>query len=165
MKKASGSIIAFTDADTIVPSDWVERIMQTFSADPKLIGVGGIQKPLEGRWIEYVTFTLFLNLFSRFRGFVGFYELSTTNCAYRKDIFLKAGGFDESMTMMEDTVLSLKVEKIGKLRIDKNLTVSVSTRRMRQERYRLIFLQYLKAYLYYFTKRPIKVRYFDVIEH
>jgi len=165
VKKSTGDIVAFTDADTIVPPDWAGRISQNFSEDPKIIGVGGILRPSSNRIRDDILFTLFHNIIFRIWAFIGFYAFSTTNCAYRKDAFLKVGGFNESISMIEDNELAIKMEKIGKLKIDKELVVRVSIRRLKQRGYIIVFLKYIKAYLCYFTRRPIRSKYFEIIEH
>ena len=38
---ASGSIVASTDADTVVPPDWLARIEQAFKEQPQAVGVFG----------------------------------------------------------------------------------------------------------------------------
>ena len=49
---ARGAIIASTDADTVVPPFWVERIMEHFRADPALGAVYGPVHWPDGRPME-----------------------------------------------------------------------------------------------------------------
>jgi len=166
VRNTDAEIVAFTDADTIVSKNWIEIIAKDFS-DPDVIAVGGILKPLNPRFIDKIMFKINSDLWYRFTAFFGFYQLGTPNCAYRRDIFIKMNGFNEKLSMLEDTELSLRVGKarLGKIIIDKNLIVYNSTRRFRQEGYIRVFLRYVKEYLNMFTKRDIKSAHFDTIEH
>lgn len=160
----SGDIVAFTDADTVVDPHWLERIAKAFE-DPALVGVGGVLRPLDGRLLDKIVFKINSDWFYRFTAFFGFYQLGTPNCAYRKDAFQKAGGFDESLSMLEDTELSLRMRRYGKLKIDKKMIVYNSARRFQQEGYIRVFFRYLKEYLNLFTGKKVKSRHFDTIKH
>ena len=87
--------------------------------------------------------------------------------AVQRACFTQVGGFDETMSMLEDTELSLRMgrEKRGKIIIDKSLIAYNSARRFKQEGYLRVFLRYLKAYFNMFTKRGVKSEHFDVIDH
>jgi glycosyltransferase involved in cell wall biosynthesis len=165
VKKSSGEIIAFTDADTIVPRDWVRRIAYAFTLDEELAGVGGVLEPAEGGFLDPLMFKINSDLFYRLSALFGFYQLATPNCAYRKSAFLEERGFDESLSMFEDTDLSIRVSKNSKLRIDPKLRVMSSVRRMKQESYGMLFLKYVKVYLNYLLGRGVSERHFDTIEH
>ncbi len=164
-KEAEGEILAFTDADTRVPEDWLEKIAYHFCIDPELAGLGGVLRPSDGGMMDEVLFRMNSDLFYRLTSSLGFQQLATPNCAYRKDEFMAAGGFDEEMSMFEDTDMSVRMSKRGKIKVDGNLEVYNSVRRMRQENYALMFLKYLKVYFNYIAGRPIKERHFDTILH
>ncbi|HEX54979.1 MAG: glycosyl transferase [Candidatus Altiarchaeales archaeon] len=164
VKNSNAEIVAFTDADTIVAPDWLERIADDFS-NKEIVAVGGILRPKHPRLIDKIMFKINSDLWYRFTALFGFYQLPTPNCAYRRDIFLKAGGFNERLSMLEDTELSLRIKKYGRVIIDKNLWVLNSTRRFKQEGYLRIFLRYLRAYINLFLKKDINLRHFDTIRH
>lgn len=164
VRNSDAEIVAFTDADTVVPENWLEIIAKNFS-DPRVVAVGGIFKPLNPRLLDKIMFKINSDLWYRFSAIFGFYQLGTPNCAYRRNIFLNAGGFNERMSMLEDTELSLRIKKYGKVIIDKNLYVYNSTRRFRQEGYFMVFMRYLGAYFNLFTGRLVKGKHFDTIEH
>lgn len=164
VRNSDSDIVAFTDADTVVPKNWLEIIARDFS-DPGVVAVGGIFKPLNPRLLDKIMFKINSDLWYRFSAIFGFYQLGTPNCAYRRDVFLKANGFNEGMSMLEDTELSLRIKKYGKVVIDKDLYVYNSTRRFKQEGYFMVFMRYLGAYFNLFTGRLVKGRHFDTIEH
>ena len=164
VKNADGEIVAFTDADTIVAPNWLELIARDFS-NPEIIAVGGILRPKHPRWIDRIMFKINSDLFYRFTALFGFYQLATPNCAYRKDIFLQVGGFDESLSMLEDTELSIRISKYGRMMIDKNLWVLNSTRRFKQEGYVRMFIRYVRAYFNLFFRKEVRLKHFDTIHH
>jgi len=101
----------------------------------------------------------------RISGLFGFYQLGTPNCAYRRTAYLQAGGFNENLSMLEDTELSLRMRKYGKIVIDKNMIVYNSARRFVQEGYTRVFFRYLKEYINLFSGKGVKSKHFDIIEH
>lgn len=90
MKAARGEIVATTDADCILPPDWIERIQKDFK-NPGIVQVYGPVYPIE----EGIgnQFSLFLaNTFSRI-GYYSrtFYYTLGCNTAFRREAFVKAG--------------------------------------------------------------------------
>jgi glycosyltransferase involved in cell wall biosynthesis len=165
VKNSDAEIIAFIDADTIAPREWLKRIAEDFSSDPKVVAVGGVLRPLNPRLLDKIMFKINSDWWYRFTGIFGFYQLGTPNCAYRRKIFLKVGGFNEEMSMLEDTELSLRVKKFGKVLIDKKLYTFNSTRRFKQEGYLPVFFRYLRAYFNMFIGGKVKAQHFDKIVH
>ena len=163
-KKSSADILAFTDADTIVPKNWLGRIVENFSVRG-VVAVGGVWRPLRQRPFDNVMFKINSDLWYRLTALFGFYQLGTPNCAYKRDIFLTAGGFNEGLSMLEDTELSLRIKKYGTVLIDKNLYVYTSARRFEQEGYIRVFLRYLKAYFSLFTRKKVILQHFKTIQH
>jgi len=124
-EKAQGNIIAITDADTIVPNDWIEKIYNTYKKDSMIVAVGGgtILKP--GFPFAKLAET-FLNITSPlFNYFVGY------NFSVRKDIYEKSGGFRIDMNLNADTEFSLRLKKYGKIIYLQNNPVITSSRHYR----------------------------------
>ena len=166
VKNSDADIVAFIDADTTAPGNWLETIAENFEKYPGLIALGGVLKPRDPRPIDTFVFKITSDLWYRFTAIFGIYQLGTPNCAYKRDVFLKAGGFDESLSMLEDTELSIRISKYGKVRIDKNLYTYNSARRFVQEGYHTVFFRYVRAYFDLFVlRRGVKLRHFDTIEH
>ena len=164
VKKSNADIIAFTDADCIVPETWLETIAGDFD-DKELLGVGGVFKPLNPRLLDRVMYKLNSDWIYRLSAFFRFYQFGTPNCAYRRDAFLDAGGFDENLSMFEDTDLSIRMSKRGKVRFDKKLYVYNSVRRFQQRGYFSVFMKYMGVYFNYFTGKGVKTDHFATIRH
>jgi GT2 family glycosyltransferase len=100
---ASGDLLVFLDDDCVVSNDWLNRLLKPFE-DPSVVGAqGGVSVPDSSGAVGWAESIL---------GFPGggirrvcqarsnlkeTKEISTLNCAYRKWVFDKVGGFDESL--------------------------------------------------------------------
>ncbi len=103
IKKAKGKILCFLDSDCIVEKDWLVRILSFFENHPRTDGVGGPVLPYSYYWnkIQKLTGEIFVEdqgfptvqkkvEFGEFKGvFFG------TNCAYRQEVFVSMGGYEE----------------------------------------------------------------------
>lgn len=153
-KKASGDIILSTDADTIVPEDWIERIITIFESNKNVLAVTGVCQIVDNSKLTNALFNIFQPLSMRiYRLFFGHYWLSGFNFAVRKSSYLTSGGFDPKLNVQEDIDLSFKVSKVGKIKFLPDLCVNVSGRRFQKG-----FIKGVTPYLssfssYFFLKR------------
>ncbi len=128
--EATGKIIATTDADTIVPSNWLLRIAQEFNTNEELVAFGGLYNLYSGTMIVRFMVQYVFPLFSRIGRFIsGCWSLPGVNLAVRKEAFLKVGGFNTNISLGEDIDLSLRIKKIGKVVLDLSFRVQTSGRR------------------------------------
>ena len=128
LKVALGEIVFFTDADCRVSVDWIENGLSFFS-DPGVVGVeGDIFYPVVPDSMLYkVPCNPFYHAFSRLisrhsRDYAG------GNIAYRREVLLKLGGYDERSYRFarEDTDLAMRALKWG--RIEHNSAMVVEHR-------------------------------------
>jgi glycosyltransferase involved in cell wall biosynthesis len=129
-KLARGEILAFTDADTILPKNWLSRIFEEFEKDKDLIAFGGscefYSGPLCAKLASKFLLKPFLILDKFFsQGF----NLMGCNMAIKKSAFFEISGFNENLKMNEDVEISYKLRKIGKVKFDFNFKVKTSGRR------------------------------------
>jgi rSAM/selenodomain-associated transferase 2 len=134
---ATGDILCFVHADTLVPDDLV-AVIQTTLSDPKVVA-GGLISLMTGsqaiRWgISFHNFckTYYAPLFFRpylflFKGLRLLFGDQVIFC--RRDIFEQCEGFDESLPLMEDADLCLKLVKYGRI-LQVNRVVQSSDRRV-----------------------------------
>jgi glycosyltransferase involved in cell wall biosynthesis len=153
--KARGDILAFTDADTIVAKDWLKRIEKAMAKGAA--AVGGVVKPLGGNAIDSAIFKINQDLFYRASAALGFYQLSGNNSAYDAEAFRAAGGFDETLRMMEDTELANRIAKRGRVVVDPRIVAWSSTRRFKQNGYGRVFADYVIEYarFYLLGQKPV----------
>ncbi len=132
--EAKGEIIAMTDADTILPSNWLSRIVEEFEKDKELVAFGGLYTLYSGPvlarlWIRH--FAHLLWILDRWLS-NGYWNIPGSNLAFRKDAFLKVGGFREELPIGEDVDLSLRLARVGKVVLDYRFRVATSGRRYRK---------------------------------
>ena len=123
---ASGDILFFVDADVVVPPGIIGEIQDAFSQDERLDALIGSydDAPAEPGFL------------SQYRNLLHHYVHQTSNqeastfwgaCgAIRRDVFLRAGGFDESYreASIEDIELGYRLKQSGRtIRLKKNLQV------------------------------------------
>jgi len=157
-------ILAFVDADCEVRKDWLERIQLAFS-DDAVIATGGVLRPQAGSLFDNVVFKINSDWWVRFSALLGIIQLYGNNCAYRKDAFKKLGGFNTVISFFEDTEMSMRAKKIGKIWINPDMVVYASTRRFKQKGYLSVALVNIRAFLSFLLHLPIKTRYFEEIRH
>jgi len=113
VRKSKGDIILFTDADCVPSKNWIKFMTEPFK-DKTIVGVSGTYRTLNKN-----------SLIARFAGYeieerhekmkyektIDF--IGTFSAAYRKNIFIKFGGFDENFPIAsgEDTEFSFKISE------------------------------------------------------
>jgi GT2 family glycosyltransferase len=131
-KIAKGEILVFTDADTILPKNWLSRIKEEFERDKELIAFGGSCEFYSGPISARLASKFFLKPFLILdKFFSGGFNLMGCNMAIKKEMFLKVGGFNEKLKLNEDVEISYRLRKIGKVKLDPNFKVKTSGRRYR----------------------------------
>jgi len=118
---ARGAFIAFTDADCIVDKGWLDKLIEGFDYEPEAAGCGGRQElPEDASDFQKKVFLLmrkigFVTDYMR-RGenkIVGVSHNASCCVMYKKDVFLKAGGFLEDLWPGEDVELDYKLKNSG----------------------------------------------------
>jgi len=129
--KATGEILAFIDADTIASKNWLKTSVELFDLNPAAVGVTGPTIPYEGSRLDEHMYTI-ARWAQRISLKLGFPHIAGFNCAYRKDAFWRAGGFDECRELSEDVMLSLKIRNQGALVFNNEMIAYTSLRRIKQ---------------------------------
>ncbi len=141
---ARGEIVASMDADSAPPRDWLRRLVAELLRAPDIVGVYGpirlCGKPYE-KWVSQVMsgLSFWLNNCIRKPMFSG------QNFAVRREAWARVGGFDPNWASSEDTLLSLKLAQIGRVRFCWDIVVPTSARRIR-EGYWSIFKRSISNY-------------------
>ncbi len=127
---AKGEIVATTDADCILPPNWIELIQKDFQ-DDRLVQLYGPVYPIEVG-IGNKLSLLLANTFSRI-GYYSqtFYYTLGCNTAFRKDAFIKAGLY-RCIDAGDDLEIALRMKDQGKVGFDGRLKVGFSMRRYEQ---------------------------------
>ena len=127
---ASGEVVATTDADCILPRDWVERIGKNF-AEREIVQLYGTVYPIEGGFRNRLSLAG-ANTFSR----LGYHTRTIyftlgCNTAFDRDAFIRAGMY-RCIDAGDDLEIAQRMRKLGKVYLDPNLAVGFSMRRYQQ---------------------------------
>lgn len=147
-RAVDAEVVCFTDADTVVPSGWVDRHLSHYHRS-EVVGVGGPVRPLDGDLTDEALFRVLSDYWYRASWPLGFVQASANNCSYRRRPFLRAGGFDESLSFIEDTDASLRMARRGRMVYDRHVRVRTSVRRQSDRGYLGLFLTYAAGYVRY----------------
>jgi len=114
---ARGEILAFIDSDCLADRTWLRELVPTFK-DPEIAAVGGIvdsyfhKRPLDR--YEQVCSSLKMGLWpKRSADNNPFFYVPSCNLLVRREVFLQAGGFDESLVVGEDVDLCWRIRCHG----------------------------------------------------
>lgn len=121
-QRASGDILVFLDDDSYPEPNILEVASKRFN-DSEVVAVGGpgVTPPTDNFW-QRVSGAVFLSKFTggapeRYISVGHAREMDdwpSVNLMVRKSVFLSVGGFDSKYWPGEDTMLCLKLKKIGK---------------------------------------------------
>ncbi|MGC8816623.1 MAG: glycosyltransferase [Candidatus Hadarchaeum sp.] len=154
-KMATGEIIIFLDADTLITRQFVDEVVRAFR-DPEVVGAGGMIMPhFKGVLVEMI-FYLF-----NFMVMVSFVTLGPflagTCVAYKRDPFFEVGGFNERLVASEDFDLCRRISKRGRVVFLRKVAVRTSRRRLERLGLMGLILDWAKVTLQYLGGRnPMK---------
>ncbi len=125
IKKAQNEIVAFTDDDCAVPSDWLARFNDGYERHPEVVGVGGyLEAPAEilseNVFAKYEKFHEWSQYRVQDQEFVSIKRdeapFETNNISYKRTVLSEVGGFNESFPAFstgEDGDLKEKIVERG----------------------------------------------------
>lgn len=163
---ASAPLVAVIDADSVCPPDWLDKIARAFAADARLVGLSGPARYVNARaWVHVVMWCWF-GFWKALQALTGraWYAVGT-NVAFRRDAYLRAGGYDTNVLVGGDEVgLFRRLRAVGLTRYTDTLWVETDPRRTEVGFLRFFFgtvmLHYVLNYpIYRLTGRSIVKRY------
>lgn len=153
-KMATGSLLAFIDADTVASKFWLKSIIETFQ-DQSIACVTGPLFPLEKIKRSYL-YNL-TNTLQKILVRINYPLFWGASCAFRTNVFWKIEGFDEKLLTSEDHDISLRIRRIGKVVFDDSIRAFTSHRKFLENESKAFFF-YIKDILEYFFLRKIRTR-------
>ena len=150
---AKADFIATTDADCIVPNQWLEIFLENFQ-DGQVVAITGPDGPIERNWKSKLTYFI-LRCFIQGLTLFNLYGTAGTNSAFRKSAFIKCGGY-KSLPHSDDVEIAFRIKKLGKIKYDLRTFVNLSVRRLEQEGYINIVSTWLKGDINILLGREIK---------
>ena len=124
LQQATGEVIITTDADTVVPSDWLQRFLSCFEQQGVVAVGGAYQACNKDKPLINATSILDQILNGVFKKSLVPNKLSGVNSAILRKVLLDLGGFNENSWWSEDSELGWKLKKIGRVIYDSGNVVN-----------------------------------------
>lgn len=129
-EEAAGDILLYTDADTIVPPNWVSSFVAVFDGGPDVFGAGGPVTFQGCNWKGALFCKCILPIALLYdRLCFSSPHLWGANLAVRRNALNKVGGWNTRFNLHADAELSGRLARIGEVRMLRHLRVSTSARR------------------------------------
>jgi glycosyltransferase involved in cell wall biosynthesis len=124
---AKSEILAKTDADAILPRDWILKIKNSFK-DPDLGGLSGPASYFKMSLISEISSTIGFNTFTTIGRLLGHPMMYGPNMALRKTLWkkIKNDVCLDDKKVHEDIDLSIHLAPFAKIKFDKNFTVKTT---------------------------------------
>lgn len=145
-KEAKGEVIAVTDSDTLVATNWLSQIAKSFEGK-NVVAVTGMADMRNLGFITKIISYLAFYLFVKFNFLIGKPHLSGFNFALKKEALEKVGGIDTDYKMSPDVEIGLRIKKYGKVLFNTKMLAHTSNRRWK-DGYLSTAIMYLKGYLW-----------------
>lgn len=148
-KEAKAEIIARTDADTVVTSNWLEIIYQTFKKYPDVVGITGPWLSPTPKIPDKIlsTYSYFVSV-KLGRLTSGHPYLMGPNMAIRKAAWQKIKVHTDDTKVHEDVDLSFQLGKVGKILWQPKMKIFFSFRRIKEDP--------VKGLTKYMTEYPLR---------
>lgn len=102
ISKSKGNIIAFTDGDAVVPTNWFEKIVDVFT-NVEPLALGGMDVMVSGDKSDHIIDSW--RRLKKLRGVKAIPCIKTVNFAITRDALLSCGGFDSRLSHLDETEL------------------------------------------------------------
>lgn len=158
---AEHEVIAFIDADNMLPKGWLAAALNALSG-PNVVAASGpvvyYDMVVSRRIVSYVFYILAKashQLLPMLQG---------GNFILRKKALTDAGGFDTNIDFYgEDTSTAMRLSEVGKVNFDLNMYLLSSARRLQEEGMVKTGARYIANYLWmHFKGKPFTSRYNDI---
>jgi len=127
---ASGEILITTDADTVVPPNWISTLVAAFAEDSQIVAVGGMVEFYDANWKGSFFARCVLPVALAYdRLCFSYPHLWGATMAVRRDSFLEAGGWTGKFNLHADADLSRRMARVGRVKMIESLRVATSARR------------------------------------
>ena len=160
-KASSGDLVANVDADTRLPTGWIEFVLRDFNKNPKLVGLSGPHilydvPRLVRYWTQIFYYFGFLTYLINRHVLNISSILQGGNFIVRRSALEKIGGFNPEFTFYgEDADLVKRLHKIGEVNFTLKLPIYASGRRVMAEGKFTMAFRYFLNYLWAtFLGRP-----------
>jgi len=147
IESAAGDVIAFTDADAVLPHDWLNRIERALSK-PNVVGYFGGFRVFDGPPFYRFYINVIQPIVNRLMFFLFRIPMATgQNMAFYKKTALEVGGIPTNYRMAEDIEIARRLMMAGRIVFTQREYVTASGRRGFEKG---LFLRVFKVFILYF---------------
>ncbi len=150
LEAATGDIVAFTDADTTVPKDWLNKV-EKYLTLPNISCVYGTFRVPDGWWPYRFYINVLQPIFNQLYFWIGITMAPGQNMAFWREKALQVGGFPIDFKIAEDIEMVRRLKGAGRVIFRQDLVVISSGRRGNEGVG--MFTRVFKAFLLYFIFR------------
>jgi len=150
IESATGDVIAFTDADAVLPHDWLDRIERALTK-PNVVRYFGGFRVFDGPPMYRFFINVIQPIVNRIMFFIFRMPMATgQNMAFYKKTALEVGGIPTNFRMAEDIEIARRLMTAGKIIFTQSEYVSASGRRGFEKG---LFIRVFKVFILYFLFR------------
>jgi glycosyltransferase involved in cell wall biosynthesis len=113
IERSKGAILAWTDADCVVPRDWLERLTAPIAEGEEVVVQGNEDLMTSGYWSCQAQLAGQRHMDHQVTDPPYIDHLDTKNLAIRKDVLVEVGGFDGRLKALEDFELKVRLRRSG----------------------------------------------------
>ncbi|OYT41040.1 MAG: hypothetical protein B6U86_03150 [Candidatus Altiarchaeales archaeon ex4484_43] len=128
-RASKGKILAFIDADTLVPKNYATRVLEELKNE-EFSGCFCKFYPLSEKLRHRISFNMWRNVMKASLLLNKPYITGSCAPAFKRDAFFSVGGYDENLHIIEDGDLSMRIHRIGKIIYLNDVIAKTSTRRL-----------------------------------
>lgn len=162
--EAKGDILAYVDADSKIPPQWLDDVINEFSSDHTLACLSGPYVYHDISAINRFFVWSYWNIFAVPTAFVVGYMAVGGNLALRRSVIEKMGGFDTTISFYgEDTNIARRASTYGKVKFKTKHFVYTSGRRFEGQGFIKTGAMYVTNFFSeVFIHKPVTKTYRDI---
>jgi len=164
LQEATGELLAFIDADTRLPSDWINMVRDVFARLPHVVCLSGPYSYYDGSLLLRVTLHLLWRTFAPVAYWLVGYMVVGGNFVVKTSAIRMVGGFNLDIPFYgEDTDIARRLSSVGRVLFRMRLHNYTSTRRFLKEGLLATCGKYAVNFLWpVLFHRPFTKSYYDV---
>jgi glycosyltransferase involved in cell wall biosynthesis len=126
---SESELLVFTEADTVVPKNWLRTIYNLMDSNPQSVGLAGVfifkEKSRFANGLTQMAVYATDKVHQAWKGAIAF---RGKNFAIRRRSLIACGGFDENLAAYGDVELSWRAQELGEILYAPSLLVQTSSR-------------------------------------